>query len=167
MTSPTISTTPIKNHDLGNSTWIFVYGTLMNGQWNHPVISGNSDSSYLPKFQGSTVAPFHLLYSNPSSFPIAVVPSMNRVDSRFSDDTLVPVKGQVFDVCNNVLARVRRLEGWPTWYKERKVLVNTDCGNVVEAVMYVQEKHQFLRDDLLYFSVDGDFTSKEYVEVKF
>ena len=73
----------------------------------------------------------------------------------------------IFDVCNNVLARVRRLEGFPTWYKERKVLVNTDCGNVVEAVMYVQEKHQFLRDDLLYFSVDGDFTSKEYVEVKF
>ena len=166
MTSPTISTTPIKNHNLGNSTWIFVYGTLMNGEWNHPVISGEYGVSYDSKFEGTTVSPFHLLYRNPASFPIAVTCNSNSVDSRFSN-TEVNVKGQVFDVCNNVLSRVRRLEGFPTWYNEKKVLVNTDCGKVVEAVMYVQEKHQFLRDEVLYFSTDGDFTSKKYVEVKF
>ncbi len=169
MTSPNISNPPFKNHDLGNSTWIFVYGTLMNGQWNHPVISGEATHSSFsqPKFTGSTVDSFHFLYSHIESFPIAVLPSMNKVDSRFSEDTRVPIRGQVFDVCNKVLARVRRLEGFPTWYNEKKVLVNTDCGKVVEAVMYVQEKHQFLGKDLLYFSVDGDFTTKKHVEIKF
>ena len=166
MTYPNISTTPIKNNDLGNSTWIFVYGTLMNGQWNHSVISGEGNTLLSPKFEGSSATSFHLLYSHPNSFPICVLPNENRVDRRFSDDNLVPVKGQVFDVCNNVLSRVRRLEGYPTWYKECKVLVNTDCGNLVEAIMYVQEKHDFLSNDPLYFSVDGDFTSKEYVEIK-
>ena len=59
MTYPNISTTPIKNHDLGNSTWIFVYGTLMNGQWNHSVISGEGNTLLSPKFEGSSATPFH------------------------------------------------------------------------------------------------------------
>jgi gamma-glutamylcyclotransferase (GGCT)/AIG2-like uncharacterized protein YtfP len=135
----------------------------MNDQCNHHFITGSRDVQYRPKFTGMTWEHFHFVYNSPDSFPIAVRADKNNTIDRRFNGTEVNVFGEVYDVCDNVLARIRRLEGFPDWYKECKVNVLTDCGKTVEAIMYYQDKHQLLNRDVLHLGMLGDFREKDNI----
>lgn len=88
---------------------VYVYGTLKAGYWNSGLLAK-------AKFLGAaiTVSDGFTMYDG--GFPYVVPDGLNRI------------KGEVYEVDDNVLANLDRLEGVPHHYirKEVDVVINND-----------------------------------------
>lgn len=82
---------------------VFVYGTLLSGESNHYLLEGS-------ELMGKTVANgFDLKDLGP--FPACVENPLSTTS----------VEGEVWMVTKEVLARLDRLEGYPTFYNRKKI----------------------------------------------
>ncbi len=105
----------------GDSTVIFIYGSLMKGRANHQAYLGNSQSRYL----GEGVLSGYALYDL-GAFP-GIRPS--------AEDR---VKGELYEVSRSVLADINRLESEGTLYLLKKAKVAyADNSAVIPAYTYV------------------------------
>ena len=91
-------------------TYIFVYGTLLSGESNNPLLAS-------AKLVGSaTTRPYYQMFSN-GGFPY-VKPQLES-----SEHLGYPIKGEVYEVDASTLARLDRLEGVPHHYRRENIEV--------------------------------------------
>jgi len=95
-------------------TRVFVYGTLLRGEKNHHVLRSS------PCLGVGRTEPAYTLVS------LGSIPAMTRGGT-------TSVTGEIFEVTDEVLADLDRLEGHPDWYKRTTVRL-TD-GSFVEAYL--------------------------------
>lgn len=117
---------------------LFVYGTLKRGFGNNYLLSSGLFLTEATTFRKFT------LYS--PSFPIAVGPK--------EDEWALPVRGEVWEVDDNTLSRVDRLEGHPNWYQRKQIKLT----NNLTAWMYIQQDKQSLSKMPLANVVDGCYS---------
>ena len=102
-------------------TKVFVYGTLKSGFGNHRLMEGRSTFITKDKIKGKMVSL--------GGFP-GVVPDDDR-----------SVVGEVYEVTDECLKALDRLEGHPSFYKRTPVV--TDNGLEVDTYIYQGEtKHR-------------------------
>lgn len=112
--------------DAKTKTKVFTYGTLMTGFHNNAVLGD------APKIGNGTTKEKFTLYHLPYGFPGAI------------DDGLRPVnvRGEVYEVDSNGLARLDRLEGYRpdgdfNLYDRKEITVALDSGEEVKALIYI------------------------------
>jgi gamma-glutamylcyclotransferase (GGCT)/AIG2-like uncharacterized protein YtfP len=101
---------------------VFVYGSLRRGQYNHSVLAGAS-------FVGRGVLPGATMLDL-GSFPAVVLGGPEPG----------PVVGEVYDAPPDVLARLDRLEGHPTFYRRTPTLLQD--GSTVDTYLYQAGTHE-------------------------
>ncbi len=100
-------------------TILFVYGSLIQGESNHGLLSR-------ARFIGeATTVKRYTLYD------LGSFPAMARMGTG-------AVRGELYDVDNSTLASVDRLEGVPTFY--RRIAVLLDDGSIADG--YVLRREQ-------------------------
>ena len=106
-------------------TRVFVYGTLKQGYGNNYLMEGATFVGH-----GQTVGKYRLLNSGfPVLWPRAHRPGDDRRNAH--------VRGEVYKVNDETLARLDRLEGEGHMYHRRQRLVRLDDGRTVKAHMYI------------------------------
>ena len=124
-------------------TRIFVYGTLRQGFGNYERFL--TDSKFVGNAQ--TVNNYTMFKSG--------IPFVNPNIASY------PIVGEVYDVTDEVLARLDRLEGHPDWYYRKVIpVVILDTAEETRAAIYFnnyQEKQML---------AVGDFKTNEYVNVR-
>jgi len=95
-------------------TRVFVYGTLLRGEKNHHVLQGS------PCIGVARTEPAYTLVS------LGSIPAMTRGGT-------TSVRGEVFEVTDEVLADLDKLEGHPDWYK--RTTIRLVDGSSVEAYL--------------------------------
>lgn len=94
----------------GNTTRVFVYGTLKAGHGNHEYyLAGNSGAEFLGRCY---IAGDYSMYTN-GAFPMVV-----KGDDPDADR---PIVGEVYAVDEATLDSLDLLEGHPEWYCREKV----------------------------------------------
>lgn len=104
---------------------IFVYGTLKKGQYFHERYLGGTNSNFL----GSGTA------SRDFTLYVGAAPHLIR------EPTDTPVKGELYEVDNDVLASIDYLEAHPVVYKREIIEVFTSEGEKVLAWAYLRHKN--------------------------
>ncbi len=104
-----------RRKDMGETTKLFVYGTLMPGAWNHRLIESQVHSARPASTSGVLV--------DLGGIP-ALVPG-NGI-----------VRGVVLEVDHSALAATDRLEGVPHFYKRQMTTVTLDDSSTIEAWIY-------------------------------
>jgi len=91
---------------------IFVYGSLMKGEFNHPILERNNN-----KFirSASTTRDYNL-------FDLGGFPGMTRPGS-------YSIIGEIYEVCSETIRHLDILESHPQFYK--RSLICLDDGEVV------------------------------------
>jgi len=102
---------------------VFVYGTLKRGHGNNHVLG---DSTFLGT--GETVARCRLFNSG---FPVLRPGDKNHAELNR------PVRGELFEVSEETLDRLDRLEGEGRMYFRFTKFIRLDDGKVVKAYAYV------------------------------
>lgn len=108
---------------------VFVYGTLKKGYRNHTLLRG---SKFLGEFQTATKL---RLYTN------GIYPMIVR------DETGYPVSGELYEVDNDTLKNLHRLEGVPFLYDCAAVELegfSDPQGRDVNAYIYQREVHRYV-----------------------
>ena len=100
---------------------VFTYGTLKRGYGNHRLLDGARFVSL-----AMTLRPFHV---ECVGFPIAYK----------SGPDMLRVIGEVYEVTDEQLARLDRLEGTPTHYQRERVRVACLGAGSQTVWMYVQQ----------------------------
>ncbi|MCA1962184.1 MAG: gamma-glutamylcyclotransferase [Desulfomonile sp.] len=100
-------------------TRVFVYGTLLRGERNHHILRGS------PCLGEARTEPAYMLVS------LGSIPAMTRGGT-------TSVKGEVFEIPDDVLDALDRLEGHPDWY-ERTTIRLAD-GSSAEAYLMEPSK---------------------------
>lgn len=118
---------------------IFVYGTLKNGFYFHDSFLGGEKSVFLGKAVTSTD---FTLY-------IDSLPNMVR---EVSDNG---VKGEVYEVSEEVLKALDKLEGHPNFYKRDMIEVNLGDDKKINVWAYVRPYHYRGRE---YATKEEEFT---------
>lgn len=110
-------------------TKVFVYGTLKQGFNNHPLIAA---SNFL--FSATSVAKWCMIGED-MPFPYLL-----KQDYR-GDLGGLNIKGEVYEVDDDTLARLDRLEGYPTHYTKVPIIVRPagQFSNVV-ATVYIKTR---------------------------
>lgn len=99
---------------------VFVYGTLKLGYGNNQLLQGSTFVG-----QARTLKPFWMLSTG--GFPVV-----------FDDKRIYPVSGELWEVTEQTLLRLDRLEGHPTWYCRKETLVDiADTGIHDTGWMYI------------------------------
>jgi gamma-glutamylcyclotransferase (GGCT)/AIG2-like uncharacterized protein YtfP len=98
---------------------IFVYGTLMKGEYNHYLLES---SRFLDN--ASTRAEFDL-------FDLGLYPAM-------AEQGRLQVKGEIYEVDDSALAMVDMLEDHPNWYTRTKIRLSN--GETVETYIMPRRK---------------------------
>jgi gamma-glutamylcyclotransferase (GGCT)/AIG2-like uncharacterized protein YtfP len=129
---------------MNNSNLVFCYGSLKQGYWNFDRYLLNKS-----RFVGSaiTATPEYTLV-NMGSYPGVVSGGKTTII------------GEVFEVDDNVLSRLDKLEGHPNWYKRHPISVKLESGEIVHAEMYMQDGEKFKYD------LHQVITSGEWVGIK-
>lgn len=96
---------------------VFVYGTLMEGYWNHTLIATSEQIG-----KGETQEHFMLTTSS-----IPFVSDLQKVST---------IKGELYCVDQSTMRQLDLLEGHPTFYERKKTMVNVN-GEEYEAWMYI------------------------------
>ncbi|RCX07884.1 gamma-glutamylcyclotransferase (GGCT)/AIG2-like uncharacterized protein YtfP [Anaerobacterium chartisolvens] len=96
--------------------YVFVYGSLMRGYWNHPLLDNE-------KYAGAATVKGYGLYN------VASYPGVVRREG-------VGVRGELYDVCERTLSVLDQLEDEGDMYIRRAVTAETDEGEA-EAFIYV------------------------------
>jgi gamma-glutamylaminecyclotransferase len=97
---------------------IMVYGTLKKGRGNHSLLE---DCPFLGK---ANTLPAFTMFSL-GGFP-GVVAKGNT-----------SIRGEIYDVLDEVLHDLDRLEGHPRWYERKPITAQMENGEVVVAHMYI------------------------------
>ena len=99
---------------------IYVYGTLKRGYGNYErLLEGRST------FIGEAISAPEFVMISLGGFPGIV---------RGGE---TPIHGEIFEVSDEVLARLDRLEGHPTWYERQPITVTLTDGTTAEVEGYV------------------------------
>ncbi|EHP85983.1 gamma-glutamylcyclotransferase family protein [Methanotorris formicicus] len=98
--------------------YLFVYGSLRKGFWNHEAYLKNS------KFVGNGKTK-HKYAMYASIIPYVV-----------EDEKISHIIGEVYEVNKETLERIDSLEGHPTCYKRKKVPIILESGKEIEAWLY-------------------------------
>ncbi len=98
---------------------LFVYGTLKKGFGNHSYLKG-------ARFLGRARTKHrYALYEDGVPFLVKTPP-------------IAQVKGEVYEVSEEILERIDKLEGHPTVYRREKIeVVMEENGKVVKAWVYL------------------------------
>ena len=97
---------------------IMVYGSLKRGFGNHRLLETS-------KFMGNATTEPSFVMISLGGFPGIV---------RGGE---TPISGEIFEVSDEVLARLDRLEGHPTWYERQDITVTLTDGSTTEVEGYV------------------------------
>lgn len=97
---------------------IFVYGTLLKGEYNHNLMTSSRFIKY-----GETLPGYDL-------FDLGAYPALAEGGSG-------AVKGEVYEVAREDLKLIDSLEGHPDWYERKQVALKD--GSVVET--YIMPRH--------------------------
>jgi len=90
---------------------VFVYGTLKEGQSNHRLLNRSL-------FTGRDAAP-GILYTGPA-FPMAI-----EIGSLTGDPVVPMINGELYEVDDNTLENLDRLEGHPDFYERKEVTLES------------------------------------------
>ena len=105
--------------------YLFVYGTLMKGFHNHYLIE---NFPFLGEYE--TVETFHLIGAKSKAFPYLT-------SYKMSDNIpFTRVKGEIYNVSNEVIQRLDNLEGHPVVYI-RRVIEVTDGTRIFNVNSYI------------------------------
>ncbi|MDQ7056677.1 MAG: gamma-glutamylcyclotransferase family protein [Persephonella sp.] len=99
-----------------HKNFVFVYGTLRKGFWNHSFLGNSRFLGY-----GKTKEKYSL-YAD--SIPYVV------------KEPLTQIKGEIYEVDDETLQRLDELEGHPSFYKRELVDVITEDGKLIKAWIY-------------------------------
>jgi gamma-glutamylaminecyclotransferase len=108
-------------------TPIFVYGTLRHGLRNHYLLA---DGRARLVARGQTDAPMTMHTADVGDSPVLGVPFLCAIRRTHH------VRGEVYAVDLDTLARLDRLEGHPHIYQRRPVAIRTDDGDVLACEAY-------------------------------
>src|SRR5262245_6257639 len=108
---------------------VFVYGTLKRGYGNHRLLL---DATFVS--EGQTIARCRLF---DAGFPV-LRRRLNR-DGPWN----APVRGEVFEVTAQQLARLDSLEGEGRMYHRRKKKIRLDSGQTILAFAYIGDAQAF------------------------
>ncbi len=97
---------------------VFVYGSLKEGRGNHVVLKGATKIG-----NGETVDKFAMV--SLGAFPMV-----------FDRDEVSTIKGEVYEVDDNILGLLDALEGHPHFYERKTTIIKTDNGRIM-AYIYV------------------------------
>jgi len=135
-------------------TLIMVYGSLMQGLHNHGLLSG--DGATFLGHCSSTEEEFAMVSAG--SFPFLIDPLRLADPSKV---TKTHIMGEIYGVDDDVLKKCDLLEGQPTWYKRRQIVVETWNGQSFSGVwIYVLEDashYSELNNDLTEVNPVGDW----------
>ncbi len=101
---------------------IFIYGQLRTGMYFHDEFLGKGQSTFLGK---AHTGKDYSLY-------IEALPSMVKETSETG------VKGELFEVNDEVLERLDKLENHPEVYKRELITIYTDKGEEVKAFAFIR-----------------------------
>ena len=118
-------------YEEGDGKQLFVYGTLLKGEANHDVYL--SDAKPL----GQAVLNRYALYDL-GSFPGICLSDSDSV------------KGEVYEVSDDTIRCLNRLEGEGSLYLLKKVTVANNCGDRIDAYTYVYN-HEVRQEDKIPF----------------
>jgi gamma-glutamylcyclotransferase (GGCT)/AIG2-like uncharacterized protein YtfP len=107
-------------------TMIFVYGTLKQGYWNNRLVAGSE--------LVATGRTYKMFQMNDVGFPLIFEPVKGMTKM------MGQVKGEVYDVSDEVLAMLDRLEGHPHKYKRTELDILTGPESSVKAEAYVWQR---------------------------
>jgi gamma-glutamylaminecyclotransferase len=103
-------------------TRVFVYGTLLRGEPNHPVLGG---CLLVAQARTRSEFTFHSL----GGFPGMI---------RGSDIDHQVVIGEIYEVDRAALDRLDRLEGHPSFYERTEIVL--ECGSVVQTYLLARDR---------------------------
>jgi gamma-glutamylcyclotransferase (GGCT)/AIG2-like uncharacterized protein YtfP len=106
-------------------TTVFVYGTLKRGHGNHCLLEGQ-------KFLGEATTPPRFRLFDLGAFPAVAQDRQHGY----------AIRGELYLVDADCLARLDRLEGVPRHYQRLSVPVTRQDGRRVTACIYVQQPGQ-------------------------
>lgn len=111
---------------------VFVYGSLKRGFHNHRALT-----DYKPVMMGSALTAESYLLVRGAAFPYLINPAhlSTKTDC---DDLLGRVAGELYEVDDDGLARLDRLESHPEFYRREKVVIESAeyVGTRTEAWVY-------------------------------
>ncbi|NPA62821.1 MAG: gamma-glutamylcyclotransferase [Methanococci archaeon] len=98
--------------------YVFVYGSLRKGFWNHEPYLKNS------KFIGKgRTKEKYAMYAD-------IIPYV------VENEKISHIVGEVYEVDEETLKRIDRLEGHPDYYERKKVKIILESGEEIEAWLY-------------------------------
>lgn len=112
-------------------TTVAVYGTLRKGQGNHILMDAPS-TKFIGK--GQTIEPAVMISTG--GFPILDFASAQH-EENVHLSTSVTV--EVYEVDDETLVRLDRLEGYPSWYNRTERPMLMENGDEVKAFIYYQD----------------------------
>lgn len=113
---------------LSNPELVFTYGTLMRGYSNHHNILGSASVASELIGTGATAARYALFQFGGADVPF-VHPDPTRAPGRAG----AHIRGEVWAVSRQVLAKLDDVEGHPEWHKREKVDICMDIEDVFVA----------------------------------
>ncbi len=112
---------------------IFVYGSLKHGFSNHSLLSKFSDTQFLGK--AITEDKFKMVGYSSGTFPYLVKESVPlQVDA-------VQIHGELYEISEECLARLDKLEGHPDFYTRTEIYVGG-----LPTYIYLAEQEDVIRD---------------------
>jgi gamma-glutamylcyclotransferase (GGCT)/AIG2-like uncharacterized protein YtfP len=96
---------------------VFVYGTLRQGCWNHHLLMG----SYLVG-KGRTSRRFGLY--------------VDKIPFVYKEEAISHITGELYEVDDETLGRIDRLEGHPQWYRREQEDIQLTDGITEHAWVY-------------------------------
>jgi gamma-glutamylaminecyclotransferase len=129
---------------------LFVYGTLRQGCTNHHLVFGSPHLG-----PATTVEPFVMATQKSRSFPYIF---------KHADLHTAPVKGEMYEINQEVLRRLDVLEGHPDHYRRQQILVATPKGDTYACAAYVLEDTAMIEEianrlgETFVYVQDGDWT---------
>jgi gamma-glutamylaminecyclotransferase len=129
---------------------LFVYGTLRQGCTNHHLVFGSRHLG-----PATTVEPFVMTTQKSRSFPYIF---------KHADLYAAPVKGEMYEINQEVLRRLDDLEGHPDHYRRQQIRVKTPKEEILECAAYILEDPVLCEDIAnglgkgFVYVQDGDWT---------
>ena len=109
---------------------IFVYGSLLKGFQNNYILE---NSTFVGEF--ATVEGYILVGAKSRSFPYV----LNRING----DASTQIMGELYDVSEDTMNKLDKLEGYPTIYN-RKIINITNGVDIVCSNIYILENQDLI-----------------------
>jgi len=112
------------------SNYVFVYGSLKKGFYNHDLIGDPTNSfitegKTLDKYIMISMGSFPAIFKNPYPMSERTAKYENRIS------------GEVYQVSDETLQRLDMLEGVPSFYKRITDYIEYENNKVIQAYVYV------------------------------